>query len=125
MRFLFLFLVIGLAFVSVTGSGSKALAGDRPIVTKITKAQSRQLLEYLQREDDTGSGPAIAFKVAGIIKRNHNVCSFQVGRVTCVNHQVVSCPKEIEVEYPTGTRESKAVDCIGPDDDGNCECEFS
>jgi hypothetical protein len=97
MRILYILLTIGLACTVVAGSASTISAGDRLIVTRITKAQSRQLLEYLRADDSTTSGPAIGFKVAGIVNRNHNVCSFQVGKVTCFDHQFVSCPKEVEV----------------------------
>lgn len=54
-------------------------------------------------------------------------CDFNYGPLTCMLEMGPrQCPTEVEVEVRGSNQRARArVNCLGPDAEGNCECEFA
>ncbi len=93
---------------------------DPSATARYVKTIRNQLLEI-------GVDPEVSeFKIPATTKISYRCIPGGMGVICFKIEQVVekSCPTTIPVKWPDGTYKDVAVNCVGPDAQGNCECEL-
>lgn len=128
MRHIFVIVMAALlAFGGVAVAKEAGSKGKTFTIGKLTKQQRSTLIESASTPKlfQRNVGRAIPqFKLPAYVKIE---CVISATGIECEpNYNRGTCPKEIEVNIPgQQTPTNLPVDCVGPDANGECECEVA
>ena len=125
---------LGEAFSSPGQEGKKVIRRERKgkmTAYRFRNSEQKQLFIdsiSAKRMDRKGMQTAMPeFKVPAIQQVVVN-CEIAMSTMICVEElgEARKCPSEVEIKIPGQNAPAKAaVDCIGPDANGECDCEFA
>jgi hypothetical protein len=118
--------VVLLAMTVFAGPAAAQAGGGRnAIITQLNPAIVQGFRAWLRNQADEGTPPPpIDFKVPAEIT-TQIVCRMSSSGLRCIpDVSTMRCPSAVDIEIPGGGRTTVPVSCTGPDNDGNCECDF-